>query len=790
MKTFLLSALVSLTIAFSVIGPNSENMAKNSDSFEKTNEQLVDGNTTVVPSTSLFKQNRTITDFVDAIDFFGNEGNDRGNVTHLGLGDFSGGLDGPSIGGGLTPPISHYDLGDQTIPEDTTNNDCGNDFSYSPQFVPTEGVIRGELVLHSQNEMFSYAVSEIDNDWYRFSIYKKANYTFSFDTYNNGCFFEIRRFSNNSGSVPAYQVAHDLIYTSYRHRNYRTITLECGTYFIHVTAMEAANVDTYSLTYFHNANFGQEETITLNDDEFSQNHIIVWENENNPAGYYRWTEPGQIVCHWTTENGNVINYDGYVDPIYMEDKQWVGDDAFAIFDNRPDLDSIMYIGGHDELMAVHNIMENMLTEISDQCYIEHIREVELQARAIIKNCVMVAVEIVATIGAAYTAGASTLLPIVVNTVCEAISYGLLAYETAEAICEAISFSCPSNYYVTREDMVTALTRISDVAEELATHNNGYLRIPRYRYFCQNTLTDDPVYPYGTNEIRVANTFFTLSPSVQEKKYYRVFKEDNLTVSETQYIPAQNMNDGRVFKGKFRRFSDYSDFWDKTNYVIEGSLDNSFVSDNGMSYSITKRMDQKYYIDIVNTTDNRQILFSFNNKECEENEGRYFNLKADCHDMALLLEHDHLRMCLEDRPYFWVREYHEGTVIKLTLVGNETCALRQNFGYEFMKLSIIKFKNNKWTIRVRNLYNQNLKVYYNAKMCFKDDGFNWRNLSDVKSLFICYNTYEDLVIPMNWGADAVAVSVVIGNIRYISVANHLGLNGSTSLDYYTNTKYMY
>lgn len=86
--------------------------------------------------------------------------------------------------------------------------------------------------------------------------------------------------------------------------------------------------------------------------------------------------------------------------------------------------------------------------------------------------------------------------------------------------------------------------------------------------------------------------------------------------------------------------------------------------------------------------------------------------------------------------------------------------------------------NKWNIRIKNLTNYNITVYYNSKMCYENDAKNWTSLgnNELNVLVEPYET-EDIQISENWFATHIAISYISGNTRYITYASELNANKS-------------
>ena len=113
------------------------------------------------------------------------------------------------------------------------------------------------------------------------------------------------------------------------------------------------------------------------------------------------------------------------------------------------------------------------------------------------------------------------------------------------------------------------------------------------------------------------------------------------------------------------------------------------------------------------------------------------------------------------------------------------------GLDFeIKSSRINWFVRDWKITIKNKVSKTVDVMYNSKMCFYDDGLNWKNLSDVQQISLTANgTSSEMWINANGTADAIAMCLVyvddFGLKRgYVSVANGIGSNGHGTLGHKT------
>lgn len=82
------------------------------------------------------------------------------------------------------------------------------------------------------------------------------------------------------------------------------------------------------------------------------------------------------------------------------------------------------------------------------------------------------------------------------------------------------------------------------------------------------------------------------------------------------------------------------------------------------------------------------------------------------------------------------------------------------------------QGNYWTVRIYNNSNINSTFYYNSKMCFGNDAEQWRNLNDVKNVYIYDTEYAKVNISQNWFATDIAISNIYNGKRYITFASSL------------------
>lgn len=102
---------------------------------------------------------------------------------------------------------------------------------------------------------------------------------------------------------------------------------------------------------------------------------------------------------------------------------------------------------------------------------------------------------------------------------------------------------------------------------------------------------------------------------------------------------------------------------------------------------------------------------------------------------------------------------------------------------FFKLSVVSKVNKIWQIKVANVANRNLTLYYNKKMCNWNDAKSWTNLNDINYIVVGAGNYVVIQISENWFATSITTSQVSNGKRYITYAN--GLSTKLTLNSYHN-----
>ncbi len=97
----------------------------------------------------------------------------------------------------------------------------------------------------------------------------------------------------------------------------------------------------------------------------------------------------------------------------------------------------------------------------------------------------------------------------------------------------------------------------------------------------------------------------------------------------------------------------------------------------------------------------------------------------------------------------------------------------------LKFEIVSKSWQRWKIRIRNCSHKGLEIKYNTKMCFYEDAKDWRNLYDLIRKKIAAHSFIEVEISENWFANSIVASYLIGDKRFISIADYLNGNGNFS-----------
>lgn len=90
--------------------------------------------------------------------------------------------------------------------------------------------------------------------------------------------------------------------------------------------------------------------------------------------------------------------------------------------------------------------------------------------------------------------------------------------------------------------------------------------------------------------------------------------------------------------------------------------------------------------------------------------------------------------------------------------------------------------NQWKFRINNIYDEDITVQYNKKMCNADDAINWTEaLADLETTRKIKPThYKEITITENGWATHVAISIIKESEKIIVYADQLNVNGTLSL----------
>ena len=683
----------------------------------------------------------------------------------------------PGTGGGSANADNSYS-------EKATNNDCANDYVDNSEMVPNNGPIAGHLVKHADYQQNLYALSSIDVDWFRFYIEEKREITFSFTASSNSFYCQLYRFNTNDRCcIENGQRNHSILYSIRNNSNPSSYTaiLNPGTYFFRVSSDDIQSIQStngsYKITYSTNLADTGVPYFDLTKEALGNEKVIVWENDAIPFGGYHWVQDKVSLCRYSL-NGPTQAWGGYLDPIYMTNKNWTPYSQYYFsLEDYTRLNSVLYVTGKNNLKTVKTLANTLKKQISNEAYNKHIRSLKYQVESCVYDTAEMLFKIAIKAVVTYVGGQAA------GEALDKIFTYVENADTAVSMLKAFSFALDEQHFVSDADMGIYMQKLESTCDEMIKHystTNYILRIPRYSYLFHN----DPV--NCLPEVRWISTLFLPSPFTYEDDedddYYYFKVRKGTTVTRVQRMRG----DSREFMGTISVFNSIKTFWwEHANPVV---VDSDPAGDNQslLEYAIRKRLDNQYYLNVTNPG-NMEHLVTVNTTDVSPEQGQYFNLKADSYTYELVGKYSPYQVCLEDRTYAFVRENWSNKVRKVTYSNGDTFLEDPyEFGMDYLKLSIVKKEGTVWTIRIRNLTTTNLKIYYNSKMCFSNDANNWSGLNHVTETYVCYNRYVDVEIQENGWATSIVASYIKDGKRYIS--RGAWLNSETkALSYRTNCK---
>lgn len=106
-----------------------------------------------------------------------------------------------------------------------------------------------------------------------------------------------------------------------------------------------------------------------------------------------------------------------------------------------------------------------------------------------------------------------------------------------------------------------------------------------------------------------------------------------------------------------------------------------------------------------------------------------------------------------------------------------------YDYIYLLLDNMGKSGGSWNIKITNILDYTVKVYYNTKMCNKGDAQNWTGLKDVDSFDLSSGASIKKSIKTNVFATSITVSYIAADeTRVITYANNLSSDGGIKVMY--------
>ena len=653
-----------------------------------------------------------------------------------------------------------------------------DDFSYQPNIIENEGIIRGTIKNHQEEFKRRYDVESLaDIDWFRFSITERFNYAFSFKAPNDSYVFTLHKFSVLRGWSKGHErafydpeVEHTTIYSSSSKDARYECVLQPGTYFIRVkveTEEDVEENESYSLTFTKNFNFLNHEItqFELTEENINNYPVVVWENDNTPNPSLRWQNVDNICSYYDFNNCLYVDY-GCVDPIYLADKEYT---PHKFLELQPDenvyLDSVMYVCNIESIRELSKIVNDARLLFDSIQIHEKIESITMERNkkkdTIVNGVLQYGFKILST-----SSGH-------LGSIMDWGSISISSLEAARAFNELIQFDINYDWY-----MPTS----SQIANNLEMLRQNCLSILREyeRYHVQNRVIKIPRYSYLTEyfdqyQTTIARFSSCLLHGIYSDDHFIAEKDtilkrrfvDSFSTVALQETDVMNYYENKMFSGTITTYDSFEKFNKYTNF------DHIFLDyDIILDYKIVIE-DNDYCLKVTNKTDIGHLI-TFNTHSASQLEASFFNLKADGYLSQDVMPRETRTIPLDGRNYIYVRENWKDYVFKISYVDNPAITATHiskpiYFGMNFLKISLVKIDGKTLTVRIRNLSTENLDVYYNRKLCFSWDAENWTNLQHInrKPKEILYNNYVDVKIDENWYASFVTVSYIKNGKRYIS-----------------------
>lgn len=210
-------------------------------------------------------------------------------------------------------------------------------------------------------------------------------------------------------------------------------------------------------------------------------------------------------------------------------------------------------------------------------------------------------------------------------------------------------------------------------------------------------------------------------------------------------------------------------------VVQGRRDYVNLGKNGNVWTL-----------LINNQTNVPKTIEYNSKMCNKDDAENWENLKDI--VKGTIRPNSYYICKISENYFasyiairtiYKTEEHRLTINELNVNGYMYVSEQKLIHYDYLNISN-EGKDNGWKIKITNPTSDSLIVSYNSKMCNFDDAKNWKNLKDIKTIFISSNSSSIIKISENWFATSIAVSYVADSKRLITYATDLNTNGTMTI----------
>lgn len=418
--------------------------------------------------------------------------------------------------------------------------------------------ITGRIDKHSWFDQFVHLITEIDRDWYTFSITENYKYEFDFTAPNSGykCYLYKYRGESTLGTgwgttfvhKPDGEMPNEAIFTL-SGSGTKYAMLNPGTYYLAVTVDSGDSIvsDSYNIL-FEQVNYSGRDTTTLLTEEMkASNAMALWENDMLPDNATRWISDEQQLRSWTPFSSYPVRmYQeiGYVDPIYDDDERY--------------LDSVLYIWDKDVLSCLKYILDGVQLSLFNaieqfNANYEDVRKIKVDFEPWAGFSVDIVFEI-----AGYIPVVRDIIqiPSTIRTVAEDINE--IATYSANFIVDNIREILNENIFGAG-GFYQGIRSACNTIEMLSQYEPDAQRavcIPRYARVTKRTITE-----FGKPDDK--QSYWTPSFDGIDMAYrsYYLFEDSSISSVQTVMIG----NEQKSFHGKVTTFATGDDFLDYTGF---------------------------------------------------------------------------------------------------------------------------------------------------------------------------------------------------------------------------------